>query len=245
MERHEILRRDIKALAFDLYGTIVDMQAGLTEAVAPFLKEKGWAGEPGSFVTWWRRTHFESSMIDALIERGHTPYRQIGHRAVAYVLERCKLGYSQDEVRWLVAQIETLRPFPDVVAALHKLRGAGYKLAILSNGDRDMLKAARPHIGVPFDHVISVQEAGAFKPHWRTYAKAEEIIGEGASILFVANHAFDCIGLRPTGCAPPSSTGAGARSARRRIGGLGRRGLRRAGGCPGPGSGIGVRGQVS
>ena len=50
-----------------------------------------------------------------------------------------------------------------------------------------MLKAAGPYIGFPFDHVISVQEAGYFKPHWKTYAKAEEIIGhDRSSILFVA-----------------------------------------------------------
>jgi len=200
MQRPEILKREIKALAFDQYGTIVDMQKGLTEAVTPFLKRKGWEGEPGSFVTWWRRTHFESSMIDALIDCGHTPYRQIGHRAVSHVMDRCAIAYTQAEVAWLVGQIETLKPFPDVVAALGKLRGAGYKLAILSNGDRDMLKAAGPHIGFPFDHVISVQEAGYFKPHWKTYAKAEEIIGEErASILFVANHAFDCIGAKAYG----------------------------------------------
>src|SRR6516164_7038583 len=75
-----VLRREIKVLAFDQYGTIVDMQKGLTEAVTPFLKRKGWHGEPNSFVTWSRRTHFENSMIDALCDRGHTPYRQIGRR---------------------------------------------------------------------------------------------------------------------------------------------------------------------
>jgi len=200
MERPEILKREIKALAFDQYGTIVDMQKGLTEASTPFLAQKGWIGSPDSFVTWWRRTHFENSMIDALIDRGHTPYRQIGHRAVSHVLDRCKIRYTQGEVAWLVGQIETLKPFPDVVAALEKLRGSGYKLAILSNGDRDMLEAAGPHIGFAFDHVISVAEAGTFKPHWRTYAKAEELIGhDRSSILFVANHAFDCIGAKAYG----------------------------------------------
>lgn len=200
MQRPEILMREIKTLTFDQYGTIVDMQKGLTEAVTPFLEGKGWQGSPSSFVTWWRRTHFENSMIDALIDRGHTPYRQIGHRAVSYVMDRCRIGYTQDEVRWLVSQIERLTPFPDVVPALESLRAAGYKLAILSNGDRDMLEAAGPHIGFPFDHVISVQEAGAFKPHWRTYAKACEIMGEDrSSILFVANHAFDCIGAKAYG----------------------------------------------
>jgi 2-haloacid dehalogenase len=200
MENLEVLRREIKALAFDQYGTIVDMQKGLTGAVTPFLKRKGWEGKPNSFVTWWRRTHFENSMIDALCDRGHTPYRQIGQRAVAYVMDRCGIDYTADEVRSLVSAIEKLKPFPAVVAALAKLRAKGYALAILSNGDRDMLKAAGPHIGFAFDYVISVEEAGYFKPHWKTYAKAAEIIGQQpSSILFVANHAFDCIGAKSYG----------------------------------------------
>jgi 2-haloacid dehalogenase len=200
MGSRDVLRREIKALAFDQYGTIVDMQKGLTEAITPFLERKGWRGEPNSFVTWWRRTHFENSMIDALCDRGHTPYREIGHRAVSYVMDRCGIAYTDDDVRRLVGEIEKLRPFPDVVAALEKLRSAGYKLAILSNGDRDMLAAAGPYIGFRFDRVISVEEAGYFKPHWKTYAKAAEILGEErAGILFVANHAFDCIGAKSYG----------------------------------------------
>jgi len=200
MAASDSLKLEIKAIVFDQYGTIVDMQQGLTAAVKPFLQRKGWTGEANSFVTWWRRTHFENSMIDALCDRGHTPYREIGHRAVAYVMDRCAIRYTQDEVRWLVSEIEKLKPFPDVVAALGKLRSHGYELAILSNGDRDMLKAAEPHIGFAFDQVISVQEAGYFKPHWKAYAKAAEILGEDRSrILFVANHAFDCIGAKSFG----------------------------------------------
>ena len=196
----DLLKREIRALVFDQYGTIVDMQTGLTEAVTPFLAKKGWTGEPHSFVTWWRRTHYENSMIDALCDRGHTPYRQIGHRAVSQVMDRCGFSYTQSEVCWLVAQIETLKPFPDVVAALESLRASGYRLVILSNGDPDMLKAAGPHIGFPFDAVVSVAQAGYFKPHWKTYAKAEEIIGiDRSACLFVANHAFDCIGAKSYG----------------------------------------------
>lgn len=200
MEKPEILKREIRALVFDQYGTIVDMQKGLVEAVTPFLAQKGWDGKPNSFVTWWRRTHYENSMIDALCDSGHTPYRQIGHRAVSQVMDRAGISYTQTEVRWLVSQIESLKPFPDVIAALETLRAAGYKLVILSNGDRDMLDAAKPHIGFPFDHVISVQEAGYFKPHWATYATAVDIIDEErSSCLFVANHAFDCIGAKSFG----------------------------------------------
>jgi 2-haloacid dehalogenase len=139
-------------------------------------------------------------MIDALCGRGHTPYREIGHRAVSFVMERSGIEYTQDEVRWLVGEIERLKPFPDVIAALERLKAAGYGLHILSNGDPDMLEAAAPHIGFPFDSRISVQEAGHFKPAWQTYAKAEELIGlDRSSLLFVANHAFDCVGAKSYG----------------------------------------------
>jgi 2-haloacid dehalogenase len=48
VEATDVLKREIKVLAFDQYGTIVDMQKGLTEAVTPFLKQKGWDSEPNS-----------------------------------------------------------------------------------------------------------------------------------------------------------------------------------------------------
>lgn len=191
--------RGLKFLTFDLYGTVVDMQGGLTEAVTPFLQEKGWQGRPHQFVTWWRRTHFENSMIDALCDRGHTPYREIGHRSVSHVMDRAGIAHSADDVRWLVAQIEKLRPFPDVLDALAKLR-TRYGLAILSNGDRDMLSNAKPYVGFDFDAMISVEEAGYFKPHFATYRKAAELLGvEPARIMHVANHPFDCVGAKAAG----------------------------------------------
>ena len=199
MTDYQALRRGIKTVLFDQYGTLVDMQTGLTEAVTPFLEEKGWPGEPHRFVTWWRRTHFENSMIDALCGGEHTPYREIGQRAVAHVMERAGIAYSPEEVAWLVSRIESLRPFSDVRPALKRLQ-ARYRLAILSNGDRDMLAAAQPHIGHPMAHTISVQEAGAFKPHWKTYATACEILNTGpGEVLFVANHEFDCVGAKAQG----------------------------------------------
>ena len=193
------LKANTKVLMFDLYGTVVDMQGGLTEAIAPYLKAKGWNGRPDALVTWWRRTHFENSMIDALLHREHTPYREIGRRALTYTLERAGIAHTQDEVQQLVAGIETLRPFPDVVAALTRLK-MRYPLAILSNGDPDMLENARPHLGIEFDRIMSVAETGSFKPHVATYRKAAELLGLAPdAILFVANHAFDCVGAKAYG----------------------------------------------
>ena len=69
----ETLKARIKVCMFDQYGTVADMQTGLKEVATPYLKGKGWAGKPDSFVTWWQRTHFENSMIDALPYKQHTP----------------------------------------------------------------------------------------------------------------------------------------------------------------------------
>ena len=189
----------VKVCMFDQYGTVVDMQTGLVEAATPFLRAKGWQGNPNSFVTWWRRTHFENSMIDALLHRDHTPYREIGERSVAHVMDRAGIGYTMDEVRALVDQIVRLRPFPEVPAALERLR-TRYRLVVLSNGDPDMLEAAKAHHGIAFERTISVAEANSFKPHVATYTRAAEIVGVRMDeVLFIANHAFDCIGAKSAG----------------------------------------------
>jgi 2-haloacid dehalogenase len=193
------LKTDIKVCMFDQYGTVVDMQKGLTEVATPYLQGKGWTGRPDAFVTWWRRTHFENSMIDALLHTTHTSYREIGERAVDYTLERAGIAHTQAEVEALVEAIVRLQPFPDVPQALARLRSR-YKLVVLSNGDPDMLEAAKAWHKVPFDEVISVAAAQSFKPHVATYTKAAEILGVTMDqVLFVANHAFDCIGAKAAG----------------------------------------------
>jgi 2-haloacid dehalogenase len=195
----EAIKENVKVCMFDQYGTVVDMQSGLTAIATPFLRDKGWKGDPNAFVTWWRRTHFENSMIDALLHREHTPYREIGHRAVAHVMDRAGIAYTKQDVRTLVGEIEKLKPFPEVPAALDRLR-TKYKLVVLSNGDPDMLETAKRYHQVPFDRVISVAEANSFKPHVATYTRAAELCGlQPDQILFVANHAFDCIGAKSAG----------------------------------------------
>jgi 2-haloacid dehalogenase len=195
----ETLKSSITVCMFDQYGTVVDMQGGLRGVAAAFLKAKAWTGDPNAFVTWWRRTHFENSMIDALLGREHTSYREIGHLSVRQVMDRAGINHSEDEVRFLVAAIERLQCFPEVPEALDRLRSR-YKLAVLSNGDPDMLEAAKQYHGIPFSAVISVAEANAFKPHRATYEMAARKMGVAMDqVLFVANHEFDCVGAKAAG----------------------------------------------
>jgi 2-haloacid dehalogenase len=193
------LKSSIKICMFDQYGTVVDMQGGLRDVAAEFLKAKGWTGNANDFVTWWRRTHFENSMIDALLGREHMSYREIGHLSVRQVMDRAAIAHTEDDVRFLVAAIERLKCFPEVPEALGRL-GGRYRLVVLSNGDPDMLEAAKKHHGIPFDAVISVAEANAFKPHHATYEIAARKMGVAVDeVLFVANHEFDCVGAKAAG----------------------------------------------
>src|SRR5262249_20975951 len=194
MENPEALKREIKALAFDQYGTIVDMQKGLTEAVTPFLKRKAWDGSPNTFVT-----------PDPLRElHDRRPLRSRPHALQADRASRGLLRHGPQRHR-LRARRGALARRRDREVETVSLRrrgareatGPGIQTHDPLDGDRDMLQTAGPQIGFRFDHVILLQEAGYFKPHWKTYAKATEIIGlDRSSILFVANHAFDCIGAK-------------------------------------------------
>src|ERR1700761_8959306 len=199
MTQPQDLKSSVKLCMFDQYGTVVDMQGGLRAFAAPFLHAKGWGGDRNSLVTWWRRTHFENSMIDALLQRDHMAYREIGHLSVRQVMDRAGIAHTDDEVRALVAAIERLQPFPEVPDALARLH-RHYGLAVLSNGDPDMLEAAKAYHGITFDAVISVAAANAFKPHRATYEMAAGQVGlRLEEILFVANHEFDCVGAKSAG----------------------------------------------
>jgi 2-haloacid dehalogenase len=138
-------------------------------------------------------------MIDALLQRQHTPYREIGHLSLGHVLQRAGIPHTREDVQRLVSCIERLKPFPEVPQALARLR-TRYRLAVLSNGDLDMLEEAKKHHGIAFDAVVSAAAANAFKPHVATYTKAVETLGVAMDeVLFVANHEFDCVGAKSAG----------------------------------------------
>ena len=208
------MKSTVKVCMFDQYGTVVDMQAGLVEAATPFLRAKGWQGNPNSFVTWWRRTHFENSMIDALLHREHTPYREIGERSVAYVMDRAGISYTMDEVRALVDHIVRLRPFPEVPAALDRLR-TRYRLVVLSNGDPDMLEAAKQHHGIAFERVDLGRRGQFVQAACRDLHQGRRDRRRAAWTKCCSSPTTrsTASARRPPACAPRSSIAASARSA--------------------------------
>ena len=95
---------------------------------------------------------------------------------------------------------QDLVPFDDAVQGLERLRGTT-RLVALSNGEPWFLEhLVKNRIKVPFDEIISVEEAGAFKPHPSVYRTAARILdSEPGEIMMVAAHSFDVMGARACG----------------------------------------------
>ena len=89
--------------------------------------------------------------------------------------DRCNINYTKNEVQWLISQIETLKPFVDVIISLNKLRETGYKMAILSNGDQNMLEEMNKGYDFNFDYILSSETNGYYKPHPSIYELPEKI----------------------------------------------------------------------
>jgi 2-haloacid dehalogenase len=136
---------------FDCYGTLVDWNAGL----------RGSLGRDELVA----RFHELEPQIQA--EDPSRPYREVLRETSR------RLGVEADPA----ASLPGWPVFPDVRPSLEEARGRGWRLAILSNTDRDLLEASVAAIGVPFDLTIVASEIGSYKPapgHWRAF---EERVG--------------------------------------------------------------------
>lgn len=195
----ETLREETEVLAFDVWDTLLDRAATLVPALADLLEAHGSDYDPEVLLRRYLAMHFRDSLIDSLIPGPHTPFKEISRRALAYRLEQIGLDVPDEEVRRVIGQWKTLEPYPEVDAALDRL-GSDYRLVGLSNGDPDMLAAVRRNIDVELDGMVSVAEAGAYKPHRASYdAVCDRFDVAPHEALFVTAHTFDLVGAKAVG----------------------------------------------
>ena len=195
----ETLREETKVLAFDLWDTLLDREATLVPALEDLLETHGSDYDPEILLRRYLAMHFRDSMVDSMIPGPHTPFKEISRRALAYRLEQIGLDVPDEAVRAVIRQWKELRPYPDVDAALGDL-GEEYTLVGLSNGDPDMLAAVRPNFETDLDGVVSVAEAGAYKPHRASYDRCCERFDVAPhEVTFVTAHTFDLVGAKAVG----------------------------------------------
>jgi 2-haloacid dehalogenase len=140
---------------FDCYGTLIDWNGGIRTELARL-----WPDEDHDALL--RRYHEVEPKLEH-DEPGLT-YREVMRRVLA------SLGdVPAGEEDALGRSLPSWRPFPEVAAALEEARGRGWRLAILSNTDRDFIEASKQRLGVPFDETVVASEIGSYKParkHW-------------------------------------------------------------------------------
>jgi len=150
---------------FDCYGTLIDWNLGIRRELerlfgveeAPRLLERYHELEP----------EIESGSF-------HT-YREVMTLALERLAQEESIQLPEGEAGALPRSLPEWPPFPEVPTALGELRGRGWKLAILSNTDRDLIAASQQQLGVPFDLAIVAEDVESYKPahaHWERFFDA-------------------------------------------------------------------------
>jgi 2-haloacid dehalogenase len=143
---------------FDCYGTLIDWNGGIRGELARVFGEDR-ADER------LRRYHELEPQLES---DGKRSYREVLTDAMR------ELGAPSGEGDALARSLPSWTPFPEVPEALREARGSGWKLAILSNTDRDFIDASQEQIGVPFELAIVASEIGSYKPafgHWQAFER--------------------------------------------------------------------------
>ena len=146
---------------FDCYGTLIDWNGGIRAQLGRVFGEDR-ADE------LLRRYHELEPELQA---DGTLSYREVLTEALR------RLGAPDDEETALADSLPDWQPFPEVPQALEEARGRGWRLAILSNTDRDYIEASMRRLGGGFELAIVASEIGSYKPalgHWRAF---EEQVG--------------------------------------------------------------------
>jgi 2-haloacid dehalogenase len=183
----------IKALIFDAYGTLYDVQsiADITEAAFP---------GHGDYITQiWRMKQLEYSWLRSLMGR-YEDFWTVTRESLDYALQTLGLEPPPKLFDDLAEAYNRLRPYADAQEALQSL--SRYRLAILSNGSPQMLTSLVRNTGLDryLEKAISVHPKRVFKPDPRAYALAEEELGvKPEEVLFVSSNGFDICGAKSFG----------------------------------------------
>ena len=180
---------DVQACVFDAYGTLFDIHSP-AEHARDELDDK-----TRELSAIWRERQLQYTWLHSLMGR-HADFWEITGNALDYAMKRVGLDDPALRSRLMELYLQ-LSSFPEVADTLSRLREAGKKTAILSNGDVSMLISAAKSAGIYglLDEIISVQSVGIFKPHPSVYQLATDRLKIPAGqIAFQSSNAWDAHG---------------------------------------------------
>lgn len=187
-----------KLVTFDVYMALLDIEGSLVPVVMDTL---GLSREDATpFVRTWRLKQMERAASSNSLELERTSFRDATRMALDYVVGGAEIKIDPETREDLVLAWDKLTPWPEADAAVAAVKAKGFQIAILSNGDQDMLEVVAGNFETGFDHVLSSERAGKYKPHPSVYGLPTKLLGIAmADVLHVAGSPNDVLGAIAAG----------------------------------------------
>ncbi len=191
---------DIKALTFDVFGTVVDWRNGIAREAEAILGQKGLEVDGQAFALAWR-ARYQPSMEEVRAGRRTFAKLDILHREnLLDVLDMFAIkGVDDETIDHLNRAWHRLDPWPDVVTGLERLKQR-FILGTLSNGNVALMVNMAKNAGLPWDVILGAEVARAYKPQAEAYQNAAALLDlDPSQCLLVAAHNDDLVAAAATG----------------------------------------------
>jgi 2-haloacid dehalogenase len=162
--------RRFDVITFDCYGTLIDWESGILEALRPFREANGVHAADDELLEAY-------ASLEATLESGdYIRYRDVLRGVMRGLAMRFSVPMERVDTEALADSLPRWQPFPDTVPALRRLK-EHVKLAVVSNTDDDYFAQTARGLEVPFDWVITAEQVRAYKPSPRNFERALEVLG--------------------------------------------------------------------
>ena len=185
---------DVKALVFDVFGTVVDWRSSITKHAAAFGEAQGIEADWGAFADGWRGK-YQPYMNK--VRTGELPWTKLDvlHRMglVELLGEFGINDVGEHNIDELAMAWHYLDPWPDAPAGLSRLK-AKYIIGTMSNGNVALMTNMAKYAGLPWDVILGAELAQAYKPDPKTYLTGVELLGlYPEQVMMVAAHQNDLL----------------------------------------------------
>src|ERR1700748_2131200 len=209
----------VKALVFDVFGTVVDWRTSLINDFTKWGEQRGIKADWTALVDGWRAV-YTASMDDVRQhpERGYVILDVLHRRSLEKLVEQLGIkGLSDADLHHLTMGWHRLHPWPDSVAGLTRLKKK-FIISPLSNGNVALLNDMAKHAGLPWDLILSAELAKHYKPDREAYLTAVDLLGlKPGEVMMAAAHSGDLraaasFGLRTGFIYRPNERGPGGQA---------------------------------
>jgi 2-haloacid dehalogenase len=190
----------VRALTFDVFGTVVDWRSGIAREAQALLAPKGFERDWAGFALRWRARYQPAMEQVRSGRRAWTILDHLHRENLVAVLDEFGIeGLSDQEIAQLNRAWHRLDPWPDVVEGLGRLKRR-YILATLSNGNVALMVNMAKRAGLPWDVILGAEVARAYKPRPEAYLRTAELLGlVPSACMMVAAHNDDLVAARAVG----------------------------------------------